>query len=447
MIRWVVVVLAVGAAGAETSSWAQAAAPDSALAQLLRSAGSAESVSVPAARAPVFRAQEDEPPASAALKPGDWTAYLEYLDAAAGTRSSGRNSIRFLVDKQALAPVLEAVSAARESIHVEVFQLQADQTGWEFARSLTAKAGAGVRVRLLLDAFGSNTSDPGVVKIVDFLRSSGVNVLIRPAPILDGHLDHRKVIVIDGTVGVTGGMNIGDLYQEEWHDQQCLLRGPAVAKLQEAFLSQWKAAGGAVGAGENLFPSAADQPDGYETRVLEHLGGDHDRNIKKAYLGAFATARSLIRIADPYFVDADIIRALEAASRRGVKVQVELPGINDVKIVQGASRAYYPDLLEAGVELYEYPERMAHEKVAIVDDYWTTFGSSNLDARSLVDNDELNVVVTDARFAAAVESALFAPDFAQSRRVTSYTPTLAERAERAASGFLIQSDGGSWAGR
>jgi cardiolipin synthase len=136
-------------------------------------------------------------------------------------------------------------------------------------------------------------------------------------------------------------------------------------------------------------------------------------------------------------VDSDVVAALVSAARRKVKVQVELPQVNDEKLVQDASRAYYPDPIKAGVEVYEYQGRMAHEKVAVIDDDWVTFGSSNLDARSLVDNDELNVIVLDRRLAATVDSALFEPDLKQCRRITSFSPSLVDEAGRLIGGLLL----------
>ncbi|MDD5656745.1 MAG: phospholipase D-like domain-containing protein [Elusimicrobia bacterium] len=384
------------------------------------------------------------PGAAARLQPGDWAAYQSYLDAVTGTQSSGKNSIEFLVDAEASGSELAAIAGAEWTVHIEVYQYQADEVGWTHARLLARKAAQGVRVRLLLDAYGTKTDGPGVKRLIRFLRRGGVEVEVRPAPLFKDHLDHRKVMVIDGAVGIVGGMNIGKLYAQEWHDQQCLIRGPAVAKLQEAFLAQWRAAGGRrIPPEERLFPKLAEPTDGVETRVIPHQGCGRDRRIKDAYLGAFATARRLIRIADPYFAEPEIVAALAAAARRGVKVQIVLPLHNDMKLVQDASRAFYPDLLTAGVEIYEYQPRMAHEKVALADDYWVTFGSSNLDARSLADNDELNVVATDARFAAVVESRLFEPDLKNSRRILSYAPSLAEKAARRAWRLLVN-DGGDF---
>lgn len=436
----------IGALAAAAVSWGQEWPAGSAMSQLQHSV-SADSPAPPAASGAAVReiqasaSTKAKKRAAQALAPGDWPGYLRFLDAETGSRSLGKNSIEFLVDKEVIAPAVAAVTGARQTIHLEVFQYQPDKIGWSFAKLLAAKAGQGVRVRVLLDGCGTNPKHADVKSLIDFLRQKGVQVLVRPAPLLDTHIDHRKVMVIDGAIGFTGGMNIGETYQENWHDQQSLIKGPAVAKLQEAFLSQWKAVGGTTSPGEDLFPASSDAPDGFETRVVTHMGGNNDQNIKLAYLGAFATAQHLIRIADPYFVDKDIIGALMAAARRGVTVQVVLPAMNNKKIVQGASRAFYPDMIEAGIEVYEYQGRMAHEKVAVVDSYWATFGSSNLDARSLLYNDELNIVVTDARFAMNVESVLFAPDLPQSKRILSYYPSLAEKAERAIAGELSTKDG------
>ena len=157
--------------------------------------------------------------------------------------------------------------------------------------------------------------------------------------------------------------------------------GPAVAALQDAFLEKWKANGGETGSEEDLYPPLREVENGAETRVVMHRGGQ-DQNIKAMYLRAFATAQKSIRIANPYFADPEIVKALSAAALRGVRVQVVLPEDNDIKIIQRGSRSYYPEMLKAGIEIYEYQGRMAHEKVAVIDGYWSTFGSSNLDSRT-----------------------------------------------------------------
>lgn len=371
----------------------------------------------------------------ASAVPGDWAGYLKYLDTVAEVRTSGLNRIEFLIDGEAaLKPGIAAIEGAKRTIHLEVFQLQGDEIGIGMGKLLEAKAAAGVRVRVLLDEHGTrpNESDSEMVKeLIAGMRKGGVEVRIRKTPFLASHLDHRKVLVIDGDVGFTGGMNIGNSYQKDWHDQQTMIMGPAVAELQDAFLEQWSAVGGAVDRnGPGLYPGIVPPADGSETRVVTHRGGAEDQNIKAAYMRAFATSQRSIRIANPYFVDGDIVKALGEAARRGVRVQVILPEDNDMPIVQRASRAFYPDMLASGVEVYEYQGRMAHEKVAVIDGLWSTMGSSNLDARSLSNNDELNLVVMDARLARYIERFLFEVDVPRSRRFTSYTPTTREKLAR-----------------
>ena len=369
--------------------------------------------------------------------PGDWDGLDRYIGVAAGAQQAKRNNIKFLID----GPAVEieggkALRAAKSSIHIELFQLQADNIGQGLARVLSEKAKEGVKVRLLIDAKGSDLEDDNELKkLIENLRSSGVWVYAQKPPLLQDHLDHRKVVVIDGQIGFTGGMNVGRLYQVDWHDQQTLIMGPAVAELQKAFVERWYLATDELLSGPGLYQFSAEVPGGAETRVVPHTG-KRDQNIKAVYLRAIGTAQRSIRIANPYFTDEDVVDALNAAARRGVKVQVVLPRENDEPIVQHASRYSYPKLLKAGVEIYEYPSRMAHEKVAVMDGRWATFGSSNLDARSFYNNDELNLVVTDAGLAQDIEQRLFDTDIARSTRITHYSPDAADHAAGQIDGFL-----------
>jgi cardiolipin synthase len=365
--------------------------------------------------------------------PGDWEGFGRYIDTVTGSSSSGKNRIQFLIDGEgAIAPIKAAIEGAARSIHLEVFQYQPDAYGQGLADILSAKAAAGLKVRLIVDPYGTN-NDPSdaqkVAVIFDGMRAAGVRIIIPKGTFLNGHLDHRKVLVIDGEVGFTGGMNVGKSYQEDWHDQQTMIIGPAVAKLQEAFVARWTAAGGRFDADENLYPPQMEVPDGSETRIVGHAGGK-DRNIKAAYLRAFATAQSEIRVANPYFTDSDVVATLCDRARHGVKVQVIVPEDNDQAMVQRASRAFYPDLIAAGVEVYEYQGRMAHQKVAVIDGFGVTAGSSNMDARSFFNNDELNLVVADRALAEYVGKHLFDEDLKRSRRVMSYTPTPRELIDR-----------------
>lgn len=374
------------------------------------------------------------------VKPGDWNAYRTYLNTVCDTPSSGKNRLDFLIDGAEFTPAFDqALDQARKSVHISMFQWQADQTGRAVAEKLVAKAKAGVAVRVMVDEYGTlgeDTQDASA--LLDFMRQGGVQVEVNPRTTSLSRVDHRKVCVIDGEIGFTGGMNIGNWYQVDWHDQMTRIEGPAVERLQRAFLQRWSSLGGTVPSTPvaELFPPAAEPVGGAESFVVSHAGGGTDRNIKAAFLRAFRTAEHTIRVASPYFADEEVVSELIFAARRGVKVQLVLPREIDVVHLKHASRAFYQDLLAAGVEVYEYTGRMAHEKVAVVDEVWTTFGSSNLDARSLEFNDELNVVVLDRAFAQDVGRRLFDVDLESSARVTEYTTNLLEYLYRKASPFL-----------
>lgn len=375
--------------------------------------------------------------AQLSARPGDWDGLDAYISGATGADPARRNRIEFLVDGAAVIPEgAKALRAAQKFIHIELFQLQSDEIGRGLAALLAEKARAGVKVRLLLDAYGSGLpDDKGLAGMIGTMRGAGAEVITIEPSLLKERLDHRKIVVIDGKIGFTGGMNVGRWYQVEWHDQQTLVEGPAVAELQKAFLSNWHESGGGLVSSPELFPYAAEVPGGALTRVVPHDGGQ-DRNIKAVYLRAIATAQRSVRVANPYFTDRDVARALCAAARRGVAVQLVLPRENDQDLVQHASRAVYPALLKAGVEIYEYKGRMAHEKVATIDGRWSTLGSSNLDARSFRNNDELNLVIADEGVAADIGSRLFDADLKVSERVLRYSPTPADEAAGQIDWFL-----------
>lgn len=373
----------------------------------------------------------------AATVPGDWKGLDNYIDVVDGTTSAGRNHIEFLVDGANVMPkAVAAIKGAKSSINVEVYQLEGDDIGWAFTKLLSEKAREGVKVRLVIDRYGSDLKNVQEVgKMLAYLNQNGGEAIPNKAS-LTGRRDHRKVMVIDGRIGFTGGMNVGRDYQYNWHDQQSLIEGPAVAKLQEAFLANWAAAGGkAPSSYAGLFPPLSEPADGVPARVMTHWG-QKDRDLKAVFLRAFSTAQRSILIADPYFADPDVVDTLCAAARRGVKVTIVTPKENDVPVVQHATRGYYPKLLKAGVQIYEYRGRMAHEKVAVIDTYWSTFGSSNLDARSLWYNDELNVAATDPNLASYIEAALFDKDIENSDHITSYSPGIQDHAADIFHGLL-----------
>ncbi|OGR52594.1 MAG: hypothetical protein A2049_05490 [Elusimicrobia bacterium GWA2_62_23] len=363
----------------------------------------------------------------AATVPGDWAGLGSYIDQVTGSSSSGLNKIDFLIDGAVLPAAEAAIRGARHSIHIEVYQLQADDIGWALARLLAEKAREGVQVRLLVDFYGSGVKKGvEIQKLLAFLRESGAEARTNDSARWTGSRDHRKVMVVDGVLGFTGGMNIGGHYQVDWHDQQSRIEGPVVARLQDSFLEQWAESGGGVRDRAAFYPELKEIPGGAEARVVYHTGNT-DRNIKAMYLRAFLTAQKSIRAAAPYFADPDVVDALCAAAYRGVKVQLVFPALNNKAIAMKSSRSFYPELLAAGVEIYEYQGRMAHQKVATIDGVWSSFGSSNLDSRSLKNNHELNVVTLDSRLAEYIGAEMFDKDIPQSRRITEYRPTFMDK--------------------
>jgi len=366
--------------------------------------------------------------ASRAAAPGDWNGFQGYLDAATGTQQRAGSQVTPLIDGAAAFPAMyQAIDGAKSSVNYTVYAFHSDQAGWEMARHLADAADRGAAVKVIYDPMGSSSSnglptDPGIYA---FMRQHGVQVISQKFGPLGEHLTHRKITVVDGKTGFVGGMNVGDAYSFEWHDVHSKVEGPAVADLQKLFVSQWQTDGGAFTEPEKaaLFPELAPVAGAGSARVIGHVGGRGDQDMKLAYLRAVDTAQKSINIADPYFSDADLVRHLCAAARRGVAVNLVLPMHNDSPPEAAAERALYDQLRGAGVRVYEYDGKpMAHEKVATFDGKVSTIGSSNLDARSLQDNDEANVWSSDSAVAQQLDQQLFAKDLTQSKQILEYKP-------------------------
>ena len=361
----------------------------------------------------------------------NWGSYFQTLGGSikSGLFDAGANKLTLLVDGQeVIQSVVADVNNARKFIHIEVFAWQADEVGAQFRDLLAAKVKAGVSVRVILDKVGSNLLKPNSPehKFVVSMIKDGIKVKVRPFQVL--HLDHRKVMAMDdgngGLVAYTGGMNIGNDYQRNWHDQQTRVEGPAIGYLHQSFLDDWKKVAGEALSG---FPPVPSGNGAAHTYVITHIGGDTDQNIKRAYLLAINTARQLIRIEDPYFTDKNVIGALiKAAQRPGMKVQLIVPLKDDEKFTLRAFRAHYPDMLKAGIEIYEYQPRMEHLKVSVMDHLWATVGSSNLDDESMKFNNEMNLLVMDRVFAASIDQRIFEVDIPQSKRITKYKPSIGD---------------------
>ncbi len=299
-----------------------------------------------------------------------------------------------------------AIESAQSHVHMEYYIFAADETGRAVRDLLLRKAGQGVEVRLLLDAVGCwrlprsfvKEMERGGIKVAFFLpwgltrRRFHVNCR-----------NHRKAIVVDGKVGFLGSQNIGDEYLGRrkrfapWRDTHLRVHGPAVTQLQEVFVEDWHFATGEDLAEKNKYFPEPQLAGSHIVQIIPS-GPDRRANVMHQLLyAAVSDAKHSISLITPYFVpDRAMILALESAAYRGVRVRLMLPSRSDHRIVLWAARSYYEELLEAGVEVYEYDEGMLHSKVVVVDRRWAMVGSANMDERSFRLNFELTSILYDA---------------------------------------------------
>lgn len=360
--------------------------------------------------------------ASDAARPGDYQGLDRYLDAATASHLSPGTTVEPLIDgKTAFPAMLDAIDHATRSVDVATYAFHSDDAGWDYAKHLAAAVERGVKVRVLFDPLGSSFTDgkPTDPALNRWMSAHGIEVREHHEDSVGRGTLHRKITVVDGTTAFTGGMNVGVDYRDRWHDVQARITGAGAGELMKLFAEEWRADGGTVQPGEAGSVAAEG---GASARVIGH-DGLHDRNQKLAYLRAIDTARSEIRIANPYFVDADVAAHLAAAARRGVACTVMLPSRSDHKMVEYAQKSHYQELLGAGVKILEYHGApMAHEKLATFDGKLSVIGSSNLDAASLSNNDEDDVWSSDPTVAAKLNRDLFDVDAKASNPVTKYQP-------------------------
>lgn len=327
---------------------------------------------------------------------------------------------------EVMPAMLGAIEAARERIVFETYVFTDGEYGKAFARALADAARRGVRVYLLLDAIGGK--DVGDENEA-LMKAAGVHVAwfnpVSQWQELNGRT-HRKVLVVDGTVGFTGGVGIADHWrgnaanEDEWRDTQFRIEGPPLRYLEACFYENWiESAGVVTPVIEEEAALAADVNGAgpVSVPVWSSPVGGHG-GVKKLYLLSIAAARRTIDIQTPYFVmDGSTKWSLLQAARRGVRVRLLVEGdLTDAKAVKHASRAGYEELLEAGLEIYEFQPTMMHTKALMVDSLWSVIGSSNLDNRSLELNDENNIGIADRELAAAL-LADFEADLARTKKL------------------------------
>jgi cardiolipin synthase len=353
--------------------------------------------------------------------------FLRSMNVLLGPQLLPGNRVQALVNGERIFPdMLRAIRGAQRTITFETYVWWSGDIGAEFTRALAERARAGVRVHVIFDAVGAGKIDDASV---DEMKAAGVQVekynpLRWHSIVRMNNRTHRKILVVDGRIGYTGGAGIADEWRgdaqtpQQWRDTHFRLEGPAVAQMQAAFMENWIEITGKVLHGEEYFPGLA-PAGGHLAQFFIASPGGGGESMQLMYLMSIAAARDTIRLSASYFVPDDTeVRTLVAALRRGVKVQIVMPGEHiDSEVVRRASRASWGELLRAGAELYEYRPTMYHCKVMIVDGRWVSVGSTNFDTRSFSTNDEANLNVYDRDFA-STQVEIFDEDVKRSRRVT-----------------------------
>lgn len=356
-------------------------------------------------------------------------------EAATGRPLIVGNEVSLLIDgPQTMAAMMQAIEAATDHINLETYIFDQDEVGLRFADLLKSKQRDGVQVNIIYDSVGTIGTPP---EFFNAMREAGISLLefnpVNPIKRFGrwrlNNRDHRKILIVDGKVAFTGGINISKEYSSAslsssptrsrepgWRDTHIQVRGPAVATLQALFIETWQRQGGDALLERNYFPSLKEE--GSEVLRILSTHPDGDYTVFKAYALAMQQARRTIHLTVAYFVpDQQIIDSLTGAARRGVDVRIIFPSMTDHGLVFHAGRSFYHELLEAGVRIYELQESVLHAKTAVIDSLWSTVGSANLDMRSFLHNTEVNVVVLSERFGSDMETA-FQDDMRNSREIT-----------------------------
>lgn len=330
------------------------------------------------------------------------------------------NKVALLQDgKATYAAMFAAIRAARDHINLETYIIEDDEIGRQFADLLLEQQRRGIQVNLIYDSFGGINTPR---EFFDRLREGGINVLefnpLNPLGARKSWLiynrDHRKLLVVDGRMAFIGGINISDVYSSNpsvrrarqaagnaiaWRDTDLQIEGPVVGELQKLFMETWAKQHGKPLAKKDYFPvvTVAGKD------IVRAIGSTPDDPYSLIYLtliSAIGNAEREVHLTNAYFVpDPQLLKALIAAARRGVDVKLILPSQSDSQIVFHAGRSHYSQLLNGGVKIYERRGALLHSKTALIDGVWSCVGSTNLDWRSFLDNDEINAVVLGHDFA------------------------------------------------
>jgi cardiolipin synthase A/B len=369
----------------------------------------------------------------------DLKAQAALEEAATGVPLIAGNKVTLLFDgPQTMSEMLKAIAAAKNHINLETYIFDQDVLGMKFADMLIERQKAGVAVSILYDSVGTLNVPQ---EFFERMRAAGIRLVafnpVNPARLhgdawIINNRDHRKVLIVDGKVAFTGGINISDTYAKSslfrskikrpeqsqlgWRDTHVKIEGPAVAAFNWLFIRTWVGQDAADLPDAQFFPPLAPAGDKLVRVIASEPGGGFE--IFKTYILAIQEAKRSIHITSAYFVpDPQTVDALCGAARRGVDVKVVLPGVSDSGLVFHAGHALYDQLLGCGVHIFHLKLAVLHAKTAVIDGAWSTVGSTNIDRRSFLHNSELNVVVLGESFGREMEDA-FQEDLRNSIEIT-----------------------------
>ncbi len=360
-------------------------------------------------------------------EPVDSPHFARVMGDLMGPAFVGGNRIVGLYNGEQIFPaMLKAINSAKKTITFESYIYWSGEVGQKFAHALSEKAKAGIKVHLLLDWVGSSKIKD---EYINEMKDSGVEVERYHAPKWYNisklnNRTHRKILVIDGITGFTGGVGIADewggngLQPKQWRDTHYEVIGPVVAQMQAAFMDNWLKVRPEVHQSADYFPELG-LSGSTVAQMFKSSNREGGSSVRIMYLLAIAAARKTIYLESAYFVpDQQTIDDLVKAKKRGVDVQIIVPGkYTDSEVLRHASRSLWGDLLKADIQIFEYQPAMFHCKVLIIDNYFVSVGSTNFDERSFRLNDEANLNVLDTNLASQ-EYSIFKRDRANSKKIT-----------------------------
>jgi cardiolipin synthase len=360
------------------------------------------------------------------------TAFFPTIEAHTNAPIIAGNRIEVLLNGDETFPVmLRDIRAAKATITFAQYLFEGGSLAREFAEAFAERCRAGVQANILLDSHGSGRTPADILALmrdsgchIEFFRPVEVPAIIFPWRLLHyNYRNHRRILVIDGRVGFTGGYGISDTWngdgrtEKHWRETNARIEGPAVKFLQAAFAESWLETTAIAIGGEGYFPRLTPIGKMPVQIVSSSPAGGSFQNYM-LFLLSINSARKSILITNPYFIpDEAMTDALLKAVQRGVRVVVLAPGKIDSRLTYVASRSHYGELLLGGVEIFEYQPALMHAKTMVVDGVWATIGSTNFDNRSFALNEELNLTVYDTSLARGLE-AIFHEDLKHSKKIT-----------------------------